>query len=109
MTVWRAAASLAAPHRREENVPVMIFTPSRVINRFASLAAAVGSGASATVNTSFLPMTPPRSLITSPTLSYPPRCRLPSPACGPDGHEDVGHTTNHRGGVQGKTLLVTGA
>jgi hypothetical protein len=25
MTLWRAATSLAAPHRREENVPVMIF------------------------------------------------------------------------------------
>ena len=47
MTLWRAAASLAAPHRREENVPVMIFTPSRVISRLASLAAAVGSVASA--------------------------------------------------------------
>src|SRR5207253_1821813 len=83
MTLWRAAASLAAPQSRDENVPVMILTPSRVISRFASLAAAVGSGASAATNTSFLPMTPPRSLIMSRTISYPSRCRLPSPASGP--------------------------
>ena len=36
MTFWRAAASLAAPHRVEENVPVMIFTRSRVASRVAS-------------------------------------------------------------------------
>src|SRR5438094_6523260 len=37
MTLWRAAASLAAPQSRDENVPVMILTPSRVISRFAAL------------------------------------------------------------------------
>ena len=36
--MWRAAASLAAPQSRDENVPVMILTPSRVMSRFASLA-----------------------------------------------------------------------
>ncbi len=65
MTLARAAASLAAPQRVEEYVPVMIFTPSRVIRRVASLAAAVGSVASPTANTSFLPMTPPCALIMS--------------------------------------------
>ena len=46
MTFCRAAASLAAPQSVEENVPVMIFTPSRVASRVASEAAAVGSTAS---------------------------------------------------------------
>ena len=83
MTFWRASASLAAPQSRDENVPVMIFTPSRVASLVASVAAAVGSGASATTNVSFLPITPPRSLIMSRTISKPSRCRLPSPASGP--------------------------
>ena len=83
MTLERAAASLAAPHSRDEKVPAMILTPSRVMSRVASLAAAVGSGASATTKVSFLPMTPPRSLIMSRTISKPSRCRLPSPASGP--------------------------
>src|SRR5215470_1987196 len=83
MTSCRAAASLAAPQRREENVPVMILTPSRVMRRLASLAAAVGSVASATANTSFLPMTPPRSLMRSRTISRPSTWRLPSKASGP--------------------------
>src|SRR5215813_8580204 len=83
MTLWRAAASLAAPHRREENVPVTILTLSRVMSRLASLAAAVGSGTSATTKVSFLPITPPRSLIRSRTISKPSRWRLPSPASGP--------------------------
>jgi hypothetical protein len=66
MTFWREAASLAAPQSVEENVPLMIFTPSRVARRVASDAAAVGSGASPTANTSFLPITPPkRSLMRS--------------------------------------------
>ena len=83
MTLWRAAASLAAPHSRDENVPVTIFTPSRVMSRLASVDAEVGSGTSATANTSFLPITPPRSLIMSRTISKPSMCRLPSPASGP--------------------------
>jgi len=63
MTFWRAAASLAAPHRVEENVPVMIFTRSRVASRVASEAAAVGSGASPTTRTSLRPITPPNWLL----------------------------------------------
>ena len=51
-----------------------IFTPSRVISRVASLAAAVGSTASPLTSTSFLPMTPPkRSLMRSRMISYPSR------------------------------------
>jgi hypothetical protein len=69
MTFWRAAASLAAPQRVEEKVPVMILTPSRVASRVASEAATVGSTASPTANTSFLPITPPRSLMRSRTIS----------------------------------------
>ena len=83
MTLWRAAASLAAPHSRDEKVPVTILTFSRVMSRLASLAAAVGSGTSATTKTSFLPITPPRSLMRSRTISKPSRWRLPSPASGP--------------------------
>ena len=63
MTFCRAAASLAAPQSVEENVPVMIFTPSRVASRVASEAAAVGSAASPTARTSFLPITPPKRLL----------------------------------------------
>ncbi len=69
MTFCRDAASLAAPHRVEEKVPVMILTPSRVASRVASEAATVGSTASPTTNTSFLPITPPRSLMRSRTIS----------------------------------------
>ncbi len=47
----------------------MILTPSRVMRRLASLAAAVGSTPSPTTKTSFLPMTPPRSLIMSRMIS----------------------------------------
>ena len=52
---------------------MMILTPSRVISRFASDAATVGSVASASANVSFLPITPPRSLIMSRTISRPSR------------------------------------
>ena len=70
MTFCRDAASLAAPQSVEENVPVMIFTPSRVASRVASEAAAVGSTASPVTNTSFLPITPPkRSLMRSRMIS----------------------------------------
>ena len=60
MTFCRDAASLAAPQSEEENVPVMILTPSRVARRVASEATAVGSGPSPTAKTSFLPITPPK-------------------------------------------------
>ena len=63
MTFCRAAASLAAPHRMDEKVPVMIFTPSRVAKRVASDAAAVGSGASPITRTSLRPITPPKRLL----------------------------------------------
>ena len=63
MTFCRAAASLAAPQSVEEKVPVMIFTPSRVASRVASEAAAVGSTASPTAKTSFLPITPPKRVL----------------------------------------------
>ena len=81
MTFCRDAASLAAPQSVEENVPVMIFTPSRVTSRVASEAAAVGSTASPVTKTSFLPITPPkRSLMRSRMISNPSRWRLPSAA-----------------------------
>ena len=70
MTFCRAAASLAAPQSVEEKVPVMILTPSRVASRVASEAAAVGSTASPTAKTSFLPITPPkRALMRSRMIS----------------------------------------
>ncbi len=47
----------------------MILTPSRVASRVASEAATVGSTASPTAKTSFLPITPPRSLMRSRTIS----------------------------------------
>jgi hypothetical protein len=63
MTFCREAASLAAPQSVDENVPVMILTPSRVASRVASEAAAVGSTASPLTSTSFLPITPPNWLL----------------------------------------------
>ena len=70
MTFWRDAASLAAPQRVEEKVPVMILTPSRVASRVASEVAAVGSTASPVAKTSFLPITPPkRALMRSRMIS----------------------------------------
>src|SRR3990167_3780428 len=83
MTLWRAAASLAAPQRVDEKLPVRILTPSRAIRRFASLAAAVGFGMSAIAKVSFFPMTPPRALMRSRMISYPARWRLPSEESGP--------------------------
>src|SRR6266704_73057 len=77
MTFCLEAASLAAPHRVEEYVPVIIFTPSRVMRRLASLAAAVGSVASPTTKTSLLPMTPPCALMRSRMASEPSMWRLP--------------------------------
>ena len=41
----------------------MILTPSRVASRVASEAAAVGSTASPTAKTSFLPITPPKRVL----------------------------------------------